>query len=107
MHLCVFCCIGGLETPGTEPRFGQHSHRRRHRPSRLLHISGMGHNASAGCAEREVLQLLRGAVSRHHLQHNAETKDSFLYREPNNTLCGHFVSLSVGVLFAIRFWREG
>ncbi|KAG8226975.1 hypothetical protein J437_LFUL000280 [Ladona fulva] len=46
------------------PTAGVGHDRRGHRPPRLLLERRMGHNESAGGEEREVLQLLRGALSR-------------------------------------------
>lgn len=67
----------------------------------------MGHHEGAGSPQREVLQLLRGALPGHHLQHHAAQEDALLHRQPDHPLCGHLVPLGVGVLPSFRLRREG
>lgn len=66
----------------------------------------MGHHACAGGAEREVLQLLRGAVSGHSVQPDAPPEDALLHGQPDHTLRGHLVPVRSGLLPAQRLWRE-
>lgn len=96
--------IGGSPSLVADPGFEQHRHG--DRSAGLLHISGVGHHASTGGAEREVLQLLRGAVPGHNLQHNAAPQDALLYRELDHPVRRHLVPVHSRVLSALRLGRE-
>ena len=62
----------------------------------------MGHHVSACQAQRQKLPMLPRALPRHHLQHNAQKKNSILHRQPNRALCWHLVSDRSDLLFAER-----
>lgn len=66
----------------------------------------MGHLGRAGREAREVLSLLPGTVCGHIFQHNPETPDVVLHRQPDRALRGHIVSVGTGVLSAGRFQGE-
>lgn len=67
----------------------------------------MGHHASTGGAQREILQLLRRALPGYHIQHNTPQEDALLHREFNYTLRWDIVPVRARLLSAIRFRREG
>ncbi|GIX92193.1 acetylcholine receptor subunit alpha-like 1 [Caerostris extrusa] len=62
----------------------------------------MGHNGSSRQTKREVLQLLRRALSGHHLQHHHPTQDALLHGQPHHPLRRHLVPLHPRLLPAIR-----
>lgn len=66
----------------------------------------MGHNEGAGGAKREVLLVLRRALSRHHLQPNDKKENALLHSEPDHPVRRHLVPVRARVLPAQRFWRE-
>lgn len=86
---------------------GIESNRRRDRPDRLLHLRRVGHHKSACREERGVLHMLRGALSRHRVQHHPAPQDPLLHGESDNTVRGHILSVGVGILPAERQRREG
>ena len=98
MGVCYFL------TAGSAPYFpvaGLGHDRYGDRPARLLSFGGMGHHASTSGAEREVLQLLRGALPRYQFQHHPPSQDALLYRQLDHPLCRNIVSVGAGVLPAL------
>lgn len=55
----------------------------------------------------QVLQLLRGTVPGHHLQHNPAQEDALLYGQFNHPLRRHLLPLRSSLLPALRLRGEG
>lgn len=79
-----YCFAGGSSAPTADAGFRHH--RTGDRLAGLLHLRGVGHNARAGRAQREVLLVLRGALPRHHLQPHHQEEDALLHRQPHHSL---------------------
>lgn len=90
-------CLGRFEAPSPNRRIERD--RGRDRLDGLLHLRRVGHFTGACKAQREVLRMLRGALSRRHVSHHTAPEDPFLHSESHNTLCGHIVSFGLSVLF--------
>ncbi|GBM23848.1 hypothetical protein AVEN_167554-1 [Araneus ventricosus] len=67
----------------------------------------MGHHGRPRHPQREVLLVLHGALSRHHLQHDPETEAALLHRQPHHPLCGHLRSVRRRLLSPLGERREG
>lgn len=66
----------------------------------------MGYHGSAGSEDRKILQLLRGTISRHHIQHYTEEKNSLLHCESYHPMRIHIVSLRARLLLTIGIRRK-
>lgn len=66
----------------------------------------MGYYACAGGTQREVLQLLRGALSGHRVQSDAEAEDALLHGQSDHTMRRHIIPVRAGILSAQRLGRE-
>lgn len=102
----VFSMSAGRSAASPADR-GLESNRRRDRPDRLLHLRRVGHPKSACRKERGVLHMLRGALSRHRVQHHPAPQDPLLHGESDNTVRGHILPVGSGILPAERQRREG
>ncbi|GBM34796.1 hypothetical protein AVEN_7845-1 [Araneus ventricosus] len=85
---------------------GHEPGRNRHRPERVLSERRVGHPRRARHPEREVLHVLRGAVHRHHLQHQYAAQDAFLHGQPHYSMHGHILPNGPGFLPALGLGRE-
>lgn len=66
----------------------------------------MGHHGGPGRPDGEVLQLLRRALSGHHLQHHLAAQDPFLHRQPHHPLRLHLFPLRASLLLALGLRGE-
>ncbi|GFV88431.1 acetylcholine receptor subunit alpha-like 1 [Trichonephila clavipes] len=94
----------GLETQVPDRRIQSYSDG--HGSQRVLLERRVGHYGGPSASNGEVLQLLRRALSGHHLQHYPAPENPLLHRQPHHPLCVHLLSLGPRLLPAFGLGRK-
>ncbi|GFR19846.1 NAChRalpha1 [Trichonephila clavata] len=95
---------GGLETQVPDRRIQSDSYG--HGSQRVLLERRVGHYGGPSASDGEVLQLLRRALSGHHLQHHPAPENPLLHRQPHHPLRIHLLSLGPRLLPAFGLGRK-
>ncbi|GFY61386.1 acetylcholine receptor subunit alpha-like 1 [Trichonephila inaurata madagascariensis] len=94
----------GLETQVPDRRIQFDSYG--HGSQRVLLERRVGHYGGPSASDGEVLQLLRRALSGHHLQHHPAPENPLLHRQPHHPLRLHLLSLGPRLLPAFGLGRK-